>query len=651
MERIASIAPRMSHRELRNLARQWEHGRDTASRGGDQQIRVSLTARNQAELAERAARAACLVRGLHGAGPMTSDGGVHVSRGARGRVVLVFPGGVTASDAAPGSTAAPGGEAMTLARSLGAGQWLADLGVRPAVAVGYGLGELAGLVWAGSLAAPEAARLIAQHGEVRRGLGVRRTAMARVAAGEAAAASLRTACGLAIAAHDGPRSHVLAGPVPAVRKLIRLASALGATADVLDAGHALHTPAMTPCIAPLRSVLSQVRFGPPQRRLVSTVTARELTTDDDIAALLCAQLTSPVRFSDAIQVASEGADLIVVAGDDEALTRAAAASGIPVAGLRLGRAPARAARAGNTPGGFPAADPGAACAAALLAAGAVTARPAPGPAEPVDIWRDWPADRRETRPAASRPSEPKPEPAPEPRRYRFLETVSVFRPGAELVAGARICARTDPYLADYVLDGQPVLPPAIGLEAMAEAASALAGRAMRNARRVSLSAPVPLAGGMTDEIRAVLRVEARVRGDGVETVLRVRRDGPGDQPAECARAMFVGPGEPPGAAVLDPANGFGLVREAGAEIVDGADLYGPVCFQTGRFRRVALVSGKRPRSCRAIVRGRDEEPWFGDLAGPADELVLGSPGLNDAALQVRRRACRTAGCCRAVAIR
>ena len=112
-----------------------------------------------------------LVRGLRGGGPMISDGGVHVSSGARGRVVLVFPGGVTASGAVPGSAATPAGEAMALARSLGAVQWLAGLGVRPAAAVGYGLGELAGLVWAGSLAAPEAARLLAQHGEVRRGTG------------------------------------------------------------------------------------------------------------------------------------------------------------------------------------------------------------------------------------------------------------------------------------------------------------------------------------------------------------------------------------------------------------------------------------------------------------------------------------------------
>ena len=400
LERIASIAPRMSPHELRNLACQLGHDMATAgppgapggiagrlasgagrarpgNAGGNPEIRVSMTARSRDELAERAARGARLVRGLRGGGPMLSDSGVHVSSGARGRVVLVFPSGVMASGAVPRSAATPAGEATALARSLGAVRWLAGLGVRPAAAVGYGLGELAGLVWAGSLAAPEAARLLAQHGEVRRGLGAVRTAMARVAASEAAAGSLTAACGLAVAAYDGPRSHVLAGPVPAVRELIRQASALGVTADVLDGAHALHTPAMAPCAAPLRSVLSQVRFGPPQRRLVSTVTARELTPDDDIAALLCAQLTSPVRFREAIQLASDGADLIVVAGGDEALTRAAAACGVPAAGLRQGAAAAWGAAAGG-----PAGDPGAAYAAALLAAGAIPAVAVLSPGRP-----------------------------------------------------------------------------------------------------------------------------------------------------------------------------------------------------------------------------------------------------------------------------
>jgi enediyne polyketide synthase len=240
-----------------------------------------------------------------------------------------------------------------------------------------------------------------------------------------------------------------------------------------------------------------------------------------------------------------------------------------------------------------------------------------------------------------------------------METVTTLRPGAELVAEARVSARTDPYLADYLIDGRAVLPAAIGLEAMAQAASALARQPMRSARRVTLGAPVVIAEGG----HAVLRVQARVSGDGVETVLQA---GSGSRLAEHARAVFVGSGaSSPAAGVLGApvaglvgaagagllgapvagasgTNGTGTASRTGtwaaiddeAGIVDGADLYGSVCFQTGRFRRVALVSGTPPASCRAIVRGRDDLPWFGCVPALADLLILGSPGVNDAVLQV-----------------
>ena len=51
-------------------------------------------------------------------------------------------------------------------------------------------------------------------------------------------------------------------------------------------------------------------------------------------------------------------------------------------------------------------------------------------------------------------------------------------------AGLRRAAVTghDPYLADYRVDGRPVLPPVLALEALAQAASALAGRPLRAPR-------------------------------------------------------------------------------------------------------------------------------------------------------------------------
>jgi enediyne polyketide synthase len=148
---------------------------------------------------------------------------------------------------------------------------------------------------------------------------------------------------------------------------------------------------MTPCAAPLRSVLAQVPFRPPRRRLLSTVTGRELTARDDIAALLCAQLTSPVRFREALQAAADGADLILLVGADEALAAAAAGYGVPVAGLGapVARFPA-AGGAADAGAGRDLLAPGwlaAEGAAALFTAGAMpdVTDLAPEPAEPADV--------------------------------------------------------------------------------------------------------------------------------------------------------------------------------------------------------------------------------------------------------------------------
>ena len=105
---------------------------------------------------------------------------------------------------------------------------------------------------------------------------------------------------------------------------------------------------------------------------------------------------------------------------------------------------------------------------------------------------------------------------------RFLETVRVHCPRVELVAEARVSTGTDPYLADYLLDGRTVLPPAIGLEAMAQAAAALAGRPLRDLADVSMEAPVVLPPG---DGETTLRVCALLRDDGVETVLRAAGTG------------------------------------------------------------------------------------------------------------------------------
>lgn len=69
---------------------------------------------------------------------------------------------------------------------------------------------------------------------------------------------------------------------------------------------------------------------------------------------------------------------------------------------------------------------------------------------------------------------------------RFLENVLVHQPGVELVCGPRLSLQADPYLADYQVDGLPMLPPMLALEALAQAASVLAGRPVRAAAGLRL---------------------------------------------------------------------------------------------------------------------------------------------------------------------
>jgi hypothetical protein len=152
---------------------------------------------------------------------------------------------------------------------------------------------------------------------------------------------------------------------------------------------------------------------------------------------------------------------------------------------------------------------------------------------------------------------------------------------------------------------------------MAQAASALAGRPLTAAERVTFGAPVIIRRGS-----ALIRVSAKREGRRVTAVLHSQQAG---QWVEHASAtLLAGPASlPAGQAVTmsGPVDG----------IIDGTDLYESVCFQTGRFRRVAFLPELGSRRCRAVVRGGDDQPWFG--AGSQDlPLTLGSPGLNDATL-------------------
>ncbi len=219
-----------------------------------------------------------------------------------------------------------------------------------------------------------------------------------------------------------------------------------------------------------------------------------------------------------------------------------------------------------------------------------------------------------------------------PRGGRFLREVAVHYPGAELVCTARLSLSRDPFLADYRIDGQAALPPVLALEALAQVASVLAGRPVRQASDITLDSPVlvPHVGETT------VRVCAQRDGD---TVIAALRSSASSYRVDHATASFRCRQPEAVAAAVSVSSPPRLVAAA-TGLVDGTELYGPVCFQSGRFHRIALLPEVTARSGRAIARGDDDQPWFAADSRLADtgladtDFLLGSPGLNDAVLQL-----------------
>ncbi len=229
-----------------------------------------------------------------------------------------------------------------------------------------------------------------------------------------------------------------------------------------------------------------------------------------------------------------------------------------------------------------------------------------------------------------------------PRGGRFLREVAVHYPGIELICTARLSVASDLFLADYRIDGLPELPPVLALEALAQVASVLAGQPVRQAGDVTLRSPVlvPLAGETT------VRICAQRDGNSITAVLR---SSDSSYRIDHARAVFQC-GQPEEWAAAAPVSGPPRLAAAMTGLVDGTELYGQVCFQSGRFRRIALLPEVTARSGRAIARGDDHQPWFASGNGLSDTgFLLGSPGLSDAMLQllqacVPHRRVQPAGC-------
>jgi enediyne polyketide synthase len=213
---------------------------------------------------------------------------------------------------------------------------------------------------------------------------------------------------------------------------------------------------------------------------------------------------------------------------------------------------------------------------------------------------------------------------PEPPLSRFLERPLLHYPGVELVAEADLSVDIDRYLADHALGGVPMLPAVVGLEAMAQAAAAVSGRAPATGQQpvqftdIRLDRPitVPADGKQT------VRVAVLARDDGaVDVVLRSAETGFAASHASGRVAPAVPPPAVPPPAALLP------VSEVPGRDDRLTGLYGGLLFHGPRFRRLRRIERLDARHCTAWIDASGWDDWFGGYH--STRLLLGDPGARD----------------------
>jgi [acyl-carrier-protein] S-malonyltransferase len=190
--------------------------------------------------------------------------------------------------------------------------WQSEGGVTPAYVAGHSLGEYSALVAAGSLAFADAVKLVERRGQLmQEAVPAGTGGMAAILGLEDAdvlAACAEAAQGEVVSAvnFNAPGQVVIAGAAKAVERAIEACKARGAKRAVaLPVSVPSHCELMRPAAERFAEAVEAVQWQMPQIALVQNVTAQ---VPVDLAALkrdLLAQLYSPVRWVESVQLLAE----------------------------------------------------------------------------------------------------------------------------------------------------------------------------------------------------------------------------------------------------------------------------------------------------------------------------------------------------------
>ncbi len=185
--------------------------------------------------------------------------------------------------------------------------------------LGHSLGELSSIYWAGAMNEKSLLRLAKIRGQVMS--DAPSGAMASIGADcRSVSALLESEQDLVIAGFNAGNQTVIAGKADAVKRFVVDMQSQGIMATILPVAHAFHTPLMQSSSTAFKTHLSYEPFLPLCRPFFSTVTGALVQETVNVIDLLTQQLTTPVRFLDAVSNLLAITDLAIEVGPGHILT-------------------------------------------------------------------------------------------------------------------------------------------------------------------------------------------------------------------------------------------------------------------------------------------------------------------------------------------
>lgn len=200
--------------------------------------------------------------------------------------------------------------------------------ITPMVFAGHSLGEYAALVAAGALDFTDAIKLVSKRGQLMQAAVPEGTGAMAAIIGLNDEAIL-TVCEQVSNDADGPVEAVnfnspgqvvIAGATTAVTRAMELLKEAGAKRALpLPVSVPSHSSLMKPAAVELADYLNNVTINTPKIQVIHNVDAKSHDDPDDIREALVKQLYNPVRWTQTIQIISDGADVIIECGPGKVL--------------------------------------------------------------------------------------------------------------------------------------------------------------------------------------------------------------------------------------------------------------------------------------------------------------------------------------------